>query len=165
MQILNGQLRAFGWLLSIKFKESNLNKAAGKTKYIQLVDDEFALSFPNEEIMKIIDKKSVNTDFLKLFKAKTKNEICSIGFHFYFLDKASEDFKVSVSVKIIDKVSETENFHMSSEMSVNEFKNTLVSVMRLIDPHGSVESIMSIVRESFPAQPSATVKRLKAMSP
>jgi hypothetical protein len=58
-----------------KFEEINLNKSQHKETIVQNVDDEYLLCFPNEDnnFSKFL-KKGVKSDFIKIFKSKTKEQ-------------------------------------------------------------------------------------------
>jgi hypothetical protein len=79
MQQLKSNLKTLSENLSENFVEINLNKAKSKVKYVQKADDEYCLCFPDEDNIDTFDKKEIKSDFIKLFKTKTKTENYSIA--------------------------------------------------------------------------------------
>jgi hypothetical protein len=150
MQILKNNMETFAENISIQFKDVNLNKAEPKVKFIQTVSDDYALAFPNEEGGKVIEKKGVRTDFLRLFQAKTKSDNYSIGFHFTYIGKDEEDFRVACSLKTLNKQFDRENLIVSPEMTIEEFKEKINPLNLLIkEKNFSVEEVAQLVSDAF----------------
>lgn len=150
MHILKNNMETFADNISIQFKDVNLNKAAPKTKEVQVVDETLANALPTEESVTVIEKKGVRTDFLRLFQAKTKDTNYSIGFHFTYIGKNEEDFRVACSLKTLDKQFDRQNIIVSSDMTIEEFKEKINPVNLLIkEKNFSVEEIAQLVSDSF----------------
>lgn len=117
MQILKNNLNTLSQKLE-SFQEINLNKAKAKEVWVQNMDDEYILSFPDEPgNMSYYSKKEVKSDFIKIFKAKTKKQKYSIAFHFEYLVVA--DPFVQCSIK------EGDAFSITEKMSLADFKEKL----------------------------------------
>jgi hypothetical protein len=158
MQILKNNMETFAENISIQFKDVNLNKAAPKTKEVQVVDDSYALAFPDEESVKVIAKKGVRSDFLRLFQAKTKDTNYSIGFHFSYIDKVEDEFTVACSLKTLNKQFDREEIIVSSEMTLEEFKEKINPLNLLMKERNfSVEEVAQLVSDSF-IEPIVTKK-------
>lgn len=150
MHILKNNMETFSENISIQFKDVNLNKAAPKTKEIKVVDETLANTLTNEDSVTVIDKKGVRTDFLRLFQAKTKDNNYSIGFHFTYIDREEEDFRISCSLKTLDKQFDRESLIVSSEMTIEEFKEKINPLNLLIKEKSfSVEEVVQLVSDSF----------------
>lgn len=94
MQILKNNFEVLSNNLSINFSEANLKKAQSREKVVQKVDDDYLISFPDEDTnFEVFNKKAVESDFLKIFKAKSKKETNYIGFHFVYIEKEQKDFR------------------------------------------------------------------------
>ena len=125
MQILKNNFLSFSQKLE-KFEEVNLNKSQPKDNWIQNVDDEYSISFPDEETnFSHYTKKGVKSDFIKIFKTKTKKEKCSIAFHFKYLNITES--KIQCSIKTGD------DFHITDDMNINEFKEKLNQLTKILD--------------------------------
>jgi hypothetical protein len=149
MHILKNNMETFAENISIQFKDVNLNKAAPKTKEVQLVGDDLA-ALTTEDSVQVVEKKGVRSDFLRLFQAKTKDTNYSIGFHFTYIGKEEEDFRVACSLKTLDKQFDREKIIVSSDMTVEEFKEKINPLNLLIkEKNFSVEEVVQLVSDSF----------------
>lgn len=133
MALLKPQLTQLSEALSPNFKETNLNKAQPKTKFIQTVDDEYHNTFPEEEAGYTIVKKAVTSDFLKLFQGKTKHTKYSIGVHFSYMDQKPEDYRITVSLKTSGS---SDGFYMTDAMTTEDFKERIVSLVPQLEALG-----------------------------
>jgi len=150
MQILKNNMETFADNISIQFKDVNLNKAAQKTKEVVLVGEDLANSLVNEESVQVVERKGVRTDFLRLFQAKTKENNYSIGFHFTYIDKEEEDFRIACSLKTLDKQFDRVKLNVSHDMTIEEFKEKINPLNLLIkEKNFSVEEIVQLVSDSF----------------
>ncbi len=150
MQILKNNMETFAENISIQFKDVNLNKAAPKVKDVVLVDESLANNLSNEESVQVIEKKGVRTDFLRLFQAKTSENNYSIGFHFTYIDKNEEDFRVACSLKTLNKQFDRVNLTVSPDMTIEEFKEKINPLNLLIkEKNFTVEEIVQLVSDSF----------------
>jgi hypothetical protein len=85
-----------------------------------------------------------------LFQAKTKDTNYSIGFHFTYIGKEEEDFRVACSLKTLDKQFDREKIIVSSDMTVEEFKEKINPLNLLIkEKNFSVEEVVQLVSDSF----------------
>lgn len=101
-----------------EFNQINLNKAKAKDVVVQNVEDEYYLTFPNDENnFSMYSKKGVKSDFIKLFKSKTKKEKYSIGFHFEYLNVKEPVIQCSIK--------QGNNFMITDKMSLDDFKEKL----------------------------------------
>lgn len=149
MHILKNNMETFAENISIQFKDVNLNKAAPKTKEVQLVGDDLA-ALTSEESVQVVEKKGVRSDFLRLFQAKTKETNYSIGFHFTYIDKAEEDFRVNCSLKTLNKQFDREELIVSSDMTIEDFKEKINPLNLLLKEKSfSVEEVVQLVSDSF----------------
>lgn len=149
MQMLKNNFLSLSERLK-KFEEINLNKSKPKDTWIQNVDDEYALCFPEEKTnFSHFTKKGVKSDFIKIFKAKTKKENYSIGFHFTYLNIAEP--KIQCSIK------EGETFHMTEEMNIQEFKEKLNHLNDILFSQDLLENI-SKTKEAFLVSPKPKLK-------
>ena len=124
-----------------KFEEINLNKSQPKDILIQNVNDEYALCFPEEETnFSHYTKKEVKSDFIKIFKAKTKKEKCSVAFHFKYLN--IEVPKIQCSIK------KGEDFYITEEMNTSEFKEKINQLNNMLINQDVMESLDKI-KETF----------------
>lgn len=131
------------------FKEVNLNKSQPKDKWIQNIDDEYVLSFPNDDKnFTHFTKKEVKSDFIKIFKAKTKKEKYSIAFHFTYLNIAESQIQCSIK--------EGEDFYVTEKMNINEFKEKLNKLNNTLDTK-EVKEIIDNIKDTFFSLP----KKLK----
>lgn len=150
MQILKNNFEVLSNNLSTNFCEANLNKSQSREKIVQKVDDDYLLSFPDEETnFEVFNKKAVESDFLKIFKAKTKKENYSIGFHFGYIGKKQNDFTIQVSLKTIDKNNDKELFLMSEEMKIDVFKEKLNQLNKTTTLNNDVETVVVEVKNIF----------------
>jgi len=117
MQTLKNNLLSFREKLE-NFEEINLNKAHPKDTWRQNADDHYTLAFPDDEAnFTHFHKKGVKSDFIKIFKGKSKKGKCSIAFHFTYLEGVEPEIQCSVKEK--------ESFVISEPMNVEEFKEKL----------------------------------------
>jgi len=147
MTHLKPQLDQLSDAMAAHFKESNLNKAKPRVKFVQIVDDEYHNTFPEEAAGYTIVKKEVSSDFLKLFQGKTKHAKYSIGLHFWYIDREAENQRVSVSLKTSS--SSTDHFYMSKELSVADFKTKILSIIPELENLGR-EDIFNTFQAAFP---------------
>lgn len=125
MAILKPQLEQLSEALLSHFKETNLNKAQPKTKFIQTVDDEYHNTFPQEEAGYTIVKKAVTSDFLKLFQGKSKHTKYSIGVHFSYMDRQLEEYRINVSLKTSGS---SDSFYMTDDITLEDFKKRIADI-------------------------------------
>lgn len=149
MQMLKNNFLLLSQKLN-KFEEINLNKSQEKDVWIQNVDDEYALCFQEESNFSHFIKKGVKSDFLKIYKAKTKKEVFSIGFHFTYLNTPEPTIKCSI------KQDELMNF--SEEMGISEFKEKLNYLNNALDSPEILDSIMKIKEVFSISQPKKKLK-------
>lgn len=147
MTLLKPQLDQLSEAMAAQFKESNLNKAKPRIKFVQTVDDEYHNTFPEEDAGYTIVKKEVSSDFLKLFQGKTKHAKYSIGLHFWYIDREAENQRVSVSLKTSQ--SSADHFYMSEELSVADFKAKLLAVVPQLEGLGR-EDTFNTFQAAFP---------------
>ncbi len=148
MQQLKNPLDNFEAILSPKFTESHLNKAKAKTKFAQKADDEYCLSFPDENNIETFEKKEVKSDFVKLFKTKTKQENYSLGLHFYFLDREESNYVINVSLQTKNKINNSVDFIISRNFSVEEFKEKLNIINSQLSENNTIENVVNYFKEN-----------------
>lgn len=68
MKELKSEFDLFKTFLNNDFKEINLNKSAPKVVQLQMVPDYWLCNHPSD--YKVIEKKGVQSDFIKIFKIK-----------------------------------------------------------------------------------------------
>lgn len=163
MQMLKNNFDILSHNLSANFAESNLNKAQPREKTVQKVDDNYLLSFPDEDTnFEVFNKKEVKSDFIKIFKAKTKQENHSIGFHFVYIDKEPSDFRIQVSLKTIDKNTDNENFNISEKMTLDTFKEKLNLLNQKTILNNDVANVISEVIKLLPVNKKVAKNKMKA---
>jgi hypothetical protein len=149
MQQLKSNLKTLSENLSENFVEINLNKAKSKVKYVQKADDEYCLCFPDEDNIDTFDKKEIKSDFIKLFKTKTKTENYSIALHFYFLNREESDYVMNVSLQTKNKKNDNVTFIISKDFSIEEFKEKLNEINKTLVINKSLETIVNNIKKNF----------------
>lgn len=140
MQILKNNFSTLRQKLD-KFEEINLNKSRPKDIWIQHADDEYVLYRPEEETnFTHITHKGVKSDFIKLFKAKTKTDKYSIAFHFHYLDTDTPTIECSLK--------QGEHFHITEPLSINEMKAKINQLNAQLESN-DVSDTVSILKDMF----------------
>lgn len=161
-QILKTQIAQLSTVLNNNgFETINLNKSQPKDLLLQNVDDEYLLSFPGEESTNYTHllKKEVKTDFLKMFKAKTKNEKYSVGLHFYFLDEI-DDNKSTIQISL----KTTSKFMITEELSLTDAKLKITELSKILS-NKDVDETFSLLQNYLNLDDKLKNKKTHKKSP
>lgn len=86
----------------------------------------------------LMKKKSVKKDFIKNFRKKTKQEKISIGLHFNYLNVQEPQMQILIK--------QNEQFQISHEMNLDEFKQSLNNLTNSIHTQ-NINEIVEVFNE------------------
>lgn len=132
MNKLKPQIDKLKTLIGSDFTELNLNKSAPK----EGIDYGYSVEYA---------KTGVVSDFIKMIKIKNKEDLYSLGFVFDYINLTEEDQKISYSLKIETPKNKSGDFYNSKKLSIEEFKERIISINKEIEQMEQPKQVMDII--------------------